>query len=737
VGTGLNPEQQRAVDHPGGPLLVLAGAGSGKTRVLVHRIFGLVRRGVRPHRILAVTFTNKAAGEMRERLAALLGDLAGAMWIGTFHATCARLLRRYGTRVGLSPNFTIFDDDDQVRLVTAIVKELGIADQISPRAILWRIDRAKTCGDDPGDIAINGYADELVRRVYPEYRDRMAREDGVDFNDLLLKVRDLCNDREIGPELESKFDHVLVDEFQDTNLVQYRLVRHFVKRSRNITVVGDDDQSIYGWRGAEPRNLLDFDRDFVDAKVIKLEQNYRSTDVVLRAANAVIARNTDRHDKRLWTDRRDGELVLWEETADERKEAEFIARAAVDFIGDEGRALSDIAVLYRTHAQSRAIEEALRVQRVPYRVVGGTSFFQRREIKDIRAYLKLVVNPVADSALERIVNVPSRGIGKTTVDRVRTHARVAGIGLLDAARSCAHGAVQSVGVSPRNKLRSFVDIIDDLREHLVGGASVSQLIIMAIERSGYRERLEIEDTLESRERLENLGQLVAMGADFDRDTEGKGSLIEFDERISLASGSDAEDGRQSGSITLMTIHAAKGLEFPVVFLCGLEEGLFPSLRERDDTSERAALEEERRLAYVAITRAKDRLILTNARTRRVWSEIRMNMPSRFLDDIPAECIAVRRRTRPAKPMAIPDRAVAAAHYDEFDQRSAYDEMPEYDVYDDLDEDGVCSGATVQHATFGTGRVIAAQGGGKERKLVIEFPNAGVKTILARFVEPVL
>jgi DNA helicase-2/ATP-dependent DNA helicase PcrA len=736
VAAELNPQQQRAVEHGDGPLLVLAGAGSGKTRVLVQRIASLVKRGVPPYRVLAVTFTNKAAGEMRERLFDMLDGAASGMRVGTFHATCAWLLRRFGDRVGLTQDFSIFDGDDQVKLVTSIIKELGVSDQTTPRSILWRIDRAKNRGDDPAELPADSHNDELVRRVYPIYRDRLAREDAVDFNDLLLKVLDLCVHREIGPRIEGLFQHVLVDEFQDTNLVQYRLVRHFVRRTRNLTVVGDDDQSIYGWRGAEPRNLLDFDRDFDDAEVIRLEQNYRSTSTILDAANAIISRNLDRHVKKLWTAREEGDAVLWEEVQDERREADFIARGMRGLMDEEGRDPSDMAVLYRTHAQSRSLEEALRAHRMAYKVVGGTSFFQRKEIKDIRAYLKLVVNGAADTAFERIVNVPSRGIGKTTIDRVRTHARLTGIPMLEAARSCVHGAVASIGPSPRKKLGAFVDIIDEMRELLVNGASVPDLIIRAIERSGYRERLEIEDTMESRERLENLGQLVAMATDFDSDSEGKGTLVEFDERISLSSVNDDDDGRAHSAVTLMTIHAAKGLEFPVVFLCGMEDGLFPSLREREDTSEKAALEEERRLAYVAITRAKDRLVLTSARTRRTWSEIRMNRPSRFLDDIPPACLAVRARPSAPAPRPVRQRRAAAPEYDEFDQRPAYDDVPEYDAYSDLESgDDLRAGAMVQHAKFGTGRVIDSRGAGDDRKLIIEFPGTGIKTILARFVHP--
>jgi DNA helicase II / ATP-dependent DNA helicase PcrA len=742
MAEGLNPAQQAAVEHGDGPLCVLAGAGSGKTRVLVYRIEGLVQRGTWPQEILAVTFSNKAAGEMRERLRALCGPAARMMWIGTFHATCARLLRIHHARVGLSRDFSIFDDDDQLRLINGLLKEQGLTEAVTPRTVQTLIDRAKNRGADPAALGPGRtYAHDIVANLYPAYRAALAREDAVDFNDLLLKVLDLADDPEVGPELGRRFRHVLVDEFQDTNLVQYRLVRHLASKTRNLTVVGDDDQAIYGWRGAEPRNLLDFELDFPDAVVVKLEQNYRSTSVILDAANGVISRNLDRHAKSLWTDQQGGEPILWEETADDRGEADFVARAIRGLCGEEGRNWGDMAVLYRTHAQSRVLEEAMRAHRIAYRIVGGVSFFQRREIKDVRAYLRLLLNPAADSCFERVVNVPARGIGDTTVERVRAHARLAGISLLDAARSCSHGAVAALKPSARKKLAAFVDIIDGLRQVQAAGASVSELIIQAVERSGYRERLAIEDTPESRDRLGNLGELVSMAADFDDQAEeGRGGLAEFEERISLASALDDEDGRGS-ALTLMTIHAAKGLEFPVVFLCGMEDGLFPSLRPRDNEDERKSVEEERRLAYVAFTRAKERLILTSARVRRQWAEVKMNRPSRFLDDIPSEHLAVRAAPAPARlPPGHLVRAPRAARpqRDEYDQRIDGDDVPVIRIDGEhiAAGDHFPAGATVRHDSFGTGRVLESRGSGRDRKLLIDFPTVGLKTVLARFVEPV-
>jgi DNA helicase-2/ATP-dependent DNA helicase PcrA len=662
----LNPEQRRAVEHGDGPLMVLAGAGTGKTRVLVNRIAHLVRSGVPARDVLAVTFTNKAAGEMRERLRHLLGLAANHMWIGTFHATCVRLLRIHGERIGLRNDFTIFDDDDQKRVINAILKERGLDEQVSAKTLAIQIDRYKNRGEDPMS-AEGGWGDDLLRQIYPLYQQQLAQENAVDFNDLLLKVLELAREPEVGPILAARFDHVLVDEFQDTNLVQYRLVRHLADVSRNLTVVGDDDQSIYSWRGAEPRNLLEFDRDYPDATVVKLEQNYRSTQLILDAANAIIAQNRNRHEKALWTSHQGGEPILWEECENEREEAEFIARAIGGLVSAENRGYGDMAILYRTRAQSRAIEEQMRRFRIEYRVVGDVSFFQRKEIKDVLAYLRLLIHPGADTCLERVINVPARGIGKTTVDRLRAYARTSGVSLFDAARACVEGRTNALGPGPRKKLAAFVDIIDGLRDVVAAGASVTETIIQAVERSGYREQLTAEGTPEAQDRLDNLAELVSMASDFDDETEGKGTLVEFDARVSLSSAVDEADGRGRGAVTLMTIHAAKGLEFPVVFLCGMEDGLFPSLRERSEMNEQESMEEEYRLAYVAITRARERLVLTHARMRRQWGELKLNRPSRFLDMIPPSCLAVRERVPPR--MAPRSRPSAYA-YDDDMPRSA-------------------------------------------------------------------
>jgi len=746
--TVLNPEQRAAVEHGDGPLMVLAGAGTGKTRVLVSRIVRLVETGAEPWSILAVTFTNKAAGEMRTRLREQLGEPADAMWIGTFHATCARLLRKHAAAVGLTKSFVIFDDDDQVKLVERLLKDAGLDDQLSPRTLLSRFDRAKNRGVDPRTIKV-GVFDDVVELIYPQYQAQLAKENAVDFNDLILKALDLFDVEEAARLLRVRFRHVLVDEFQDTNRVQYDLVRRLAEATRNLTVVGDDDQSIYAWRGAEPRNLLDFDRDFADATVIKLEQNYRSTQVILDAANGVISKNRDRHAKALWTEETGGDLIEVCVSGDERGEAAAVARAIRELLDDGPYSPRDLAILYRTNAQSRVLEEHLRAARVPAKVVGALSFFERREVKDVVAYLRLLSNPAADTALERIINVPARGLGDTTVDRLRAAAR-AGVGnLIDATRLAARGEVAGLGAGPRRKLHAFVELIDGLVDVIAQGASVAETIIQIVDRTGMRSKLEADDSSESRERLDNLAELVSIASDFDEESEQAQTIEGFLERIALSA--PADQAAPGEAVVLMTIHVAKGLEWPVVFITGLEDGLFPSLRGVDegDKSEDAAVEEERRLAYVAITRARERLVLSYARTRRVWGEARINVPSRFLADLPAGSVAAAtpRHVAPRPPPIVggnwAGRGVAKRPArDEYDQRVPDDE-PSYQV-----EDGASrgargagakpprTGALVSHSVHGQGKVIAVSGSGKDTRVVVDFAGAGLKTVIASYLQSV-
>jgi DNA helicase-2/ATP-dependent DNA helicase PcrA len=739
VATPLNPEQRAAVEHGDGPLLVLAGAGTGKTRVLVHRIAHLVDTGADPRAILAVTFTNKAAGEMRHRLRGLLGARADAMWIGTFHATCARLLRRYGEVLGLTKSFVIFDDDDQIKLVEKLLKETGLDDQVSARTVLSRFDRAKNRGVDPRSVK-TGVFDDVIERVYPLYEAQLRKENAVDFNDLLLRVLELFKVQSTGQILRTRFSHVLVDEFQDTNRVQYELVRQLAEATRNLTVVGDDDQSIYAWRGAEPRNLLDFDRDFPDAMVVKLEQNYRSTQMILDAANGIIRKNRDRHEKSLWTEQGGGDLIEVYQSGDERGEAYFVAQAIRRLLDEGPYSPSDVAILYRTNAQSRVLEEHLRAARIAAKVVGAMSFFERKEVKDVIAYLRLLLHPVADSAFERVVNVPARGLGDTTVERLRAVARAGSApGLLDAARLAARGEVAGLGAAARKKLQAFVELLDGLQDVIAQGASVAETIIQVVDRTGLRAKLEADDSSEARDRLDNLAELVTIASDFDDESDQPQSVDAFLERIALTAPSDDSAGKDA--VVLMTIHIAKGLEWPVVFITGLEDGLFPSLREREGQSEDAQLEEERRLAYVAITRARERLVLTHARTRRVWGEIRLQGPSRFLDDLPAGSLAPPPRPREVMPRApaiqdgnwVMRRRRPRASGDDMDQRVPDDE-PVYRVDDDLPaSESLRSGDQVSHSVHGVGRVVSISGQGRDAKALVEFPGAGRLTILTRFL----
>jgi DNA helicase II / ATP-dependent DNA helicase PcrA len=735
---GLNPAQASGVRHGDGPLLILAGAGSGKTRVITHRIAHLLDRGVQPYRILAVTFTNKAAGEMRERVARLVGDRAQGMRVGTFHATCAFILRQNAEAAGLPRDFTIFDDDDQKKLVIRVMKEIGLTDRTSPRQILSAIDGAKNRGLGPEDYVGDDYFTDIVARAYPVYQERLEQSGGVDFGDLLWKTLRLCRHAEVGPHLARRWHHVLVDEFQDTNRVQYELVRHLSSQAGNLCVVGDDDQSIYAWRGADVRNILDFERDHPGAAVVKLEQNYRSTQVILDAANAVIAKNWDRKDKRLFTEKAGGEPILYMTAEDERQEARLVVATIRKLEHDEGRLPDDFAVFYRTHAQSRALEEALRAADLAYTIVGGVRFFDRAEIKDLLGYLRVIANPADEISLERIINRPARGIGEATFDKVVEAARRAGTSALEAMHAIVRNGGGEVGPGPRRKLAQFVALIDELR---AAQLPVSALADVVLEKSGYLDALSQSGDHEDEARIENLMELVGAIRDFEAERARTGEpagLVDYLELVSLVSPADE---KQKG-ITLMTVHAAKGLEFPVVFVTGLEDGVFPSLRNGEDVQ---AIAEERRLAYVSITRARERLFLTNARFRRLFGrEAAPFRESRFIADIPDECIArpVERRpvsTRPAwfdgrdrprsatpAPITITRDRGISVEYDEGYTRRHDDEVGAR----------FRLGQRVRHARFGEGEVRALSGGGDDLKLTVYFPSFGPKTVIARFVEVV-
>jgi DNA helicase-2/ATP-dependent DNA helicase PcrA len=624
----LNPMQQLAVQHDTGPLLLLAGAGSGKTRALTHRIAWLIQKyKVDPWQILAVTFTNKAAGEMRERLEGLLGDTHG-LWVSTFHSMCVRILRQEIEALGFSRNFSIYDDQDQERLLKTILQELGIDEKtLKARAVAAAIDRAKNRGLWPDQLDDGDDHTEQITRIYALYQQRLKQANALDFSDLLMQtVRLLEEHPAVLEKYRQRFHYILVDEFQDTNQVQYRLVHLLASGHGNLCVVGDDDQSIYRWRGAEVGNILGFERDYPGCETIRLEQNYRSTSTILDAAGAVVAHNAGRKVKKLWTENVAGEGVALETLPDDLEEGRYLA-AEISRLKSSGRRLRDIAVFYRTNAQSRVIEEALRNERIPYVMFGGMKFYARMEIKDILAYLRILSNPADSVSARRIINVPARGIGAVTIDKIAPFEAESG-GFLPACRKALErGALKGAAGA---KVKAFADLIDDFRQR-ASETPYPQLTSELIEETGYGPQLRAERTEEARNRLDNLEQLLA---GMEEHFGSEGTLEEYLEQVALITDVDSYDPSLD-RVTLMTLHSAKGLEFPLVFMVGMEEGLFPHSRSANGQDE---LEEERRLCYVGMTRAMEKLYLTHARRRRIFGDYQFNPPSRFLAEIPAELL---------------------------------------------------------------------------------------------------
>ncbi len=711
--TDLNPMQREAVLHPEGPLLVLAGAGSGKTRTLTSRVAYLVaERGVPAHRILAVTFTNKAAGEMRQRVQRLVGDCEP--WIATFHSTCARLLRHEAPYLGYPRDFVIYDEQDQQRLLRDCITELHLSvERLPVPAVAAVIDQCKNRGIGAEQFVPSSPREEEIGEVYRLYQRRLRQCGAMDFADLLLLVLQLFDEvPEVRERWQNRFDHVLVDEYQDTNIVQYRLLRWLVEPHRNLCVVGDEDQSIYRWRGAEIRNILDFERDYPEARVIYLEQNYRSTRAILRAASAVVAHNSMRKGKTLWTENPAGERVTVAAWPDDLKEAEWVA-AEVQRLVRRGRKLGDIAVLYRTNAQSRVFEEAFVRARFPYTVVGGMRFFARAEVKDILAYLRLIVNPHDSVAAKRIVNVPARGIGEATVARIASLEDEAG-GFFPACKlALERGVLKSVAAERVQRFVAFIDELRTAQEH----TSYAELAARVVRETGYGAALEEQGTAEADERLRNIQELLRSLEEHAAHAE---SLAEFLEQAALVADVDAYT-EASDRLTLMTLHAAKGLEFPVVFLVGMEEGLFPLRRRNEDDEE---IEEERRLCYVGMTRAREKLYLSYAMQRRLFGSVQQNQPSRFVQEVPVDVVdflgsqgvgwSVARRA-----------AMAAEHPRTEEPRVVYD-------------DGLRKGQKVRHPMFGIGTVLQVEGRGDGQKVVVYFERAGRKKLVVRVagLEPV-
>ncbi len=629
---GLNPQQRDAVTHGDGPLLILAGAGSGKTRVLTHRIAYLVATGLaRPSEILAITFTNKAAGEMRDRAELLVGRRVRAMWVMTFHAACARMLRAHADRLGYTRSFTIYDQADSRRLVKRCLEEGGFdPKRFTPAAVQSQISDAKNRLRDADAYAqlVGSFFEQTVADVYRSYESELHRMNAMDFDDLLVRA---VNVLELFPEVRGTyveaFRHVLVDEYQDTNHVQYRWLELLAADHRNLAVVGDPDQSIYGFRGADIHNILNFEDNFPDAKIVKLEQNYRSTQTILDAANALIAGNRGRMSKRLWSELGDGDLIQLRELDDEHAEARFVI-GEVQRIADEGTSLREIAVFYRTNAQSRVLEDALVRADVGYQVIGGTKFYERLEIKDAIAYLTALVNPQDTGAFTRIINSPRRGIGATSVSRLLAFANTIGLSIWDAAVSCAQ--VPGLGAAAVKSIGRFMATMQVLRERMQSGAPVARMLKELLEETGYLEALRAERTIEAQGRLENLDELVNVAAEYDASGSQEPSLAEFLQQLALVADAD-ERTDDEGLVTLMTLHNAKGLEYPIVFMIGLEDGVFPHSRALEE----GAVEEERRLCYVGITRAQRNLYITHARQRTVFGARTYGIPSRFLAEIPA------------------------------------------------------------------------------------------------------
>ncbi|MFZ5890974.1 MAG: ATP-dependent helicase [Myxococcota bacterium] len=632
----LNEPQREAVSHVTGPMIVFAGAGSGKTRTITYRIANLLAsEGVPPYRILAVTFTNKAAGEMRERIERLAGpEITRDLWVGTFHSVCARLLRRHHAAVGLSKNYVIYDDADQKALMARVLKDMSLSDQAyPPKQMLSLVSREKREGNDPEAAARGTRLDSTVAGIYKAYQAALLRCDAVDFDDLLSHVTRIAESDSVdGEELRGRFNYVLVDEFQDTNLIQYRLVHALSRRTNNLCVVGDDDQSIYRWRGADVRLIRNFRRDFPDARVVKLEQNYRSSKNIVEAALGVISPARDRVPKVLWTDANAGDPVRVRALSDEREEASFVA-GSIRAELSRGTSAEQVAVFYRVHAQSRALEEALRGLNIPYQIIGGMKFFDRAEVKDLLAYLRFISNPRSDTDLLRIINVPARGIGDKTVDKIMAVAAENTSSAYDALLQLLKG--EELGQAAKKKLTAFNELVTGLMRD-AANVSPSDLARSTLEQSGYEKVLRAEDTAEADARLGNLEELVGAIQDYEEEAEARGeevSIQSYLERVSLIASVDTM--QDTKLVSLMTVHGAKGLEFDSVFLTGMEESIFPykGVDQTHGESEEE-LDEERRLAYVAITRARKRLVITHVSTRQLFGRTHYLTVSRFLDDLP-------------------------------------------------------------------------------------------------------
>ncbi len=722
---GLNPVQREAVTHTGGPLLIVAGAGSGKTRVLTHRIAHLIREhGVSPFEILAITFTNKAADEMKHRVGALVGPVAEKMWVSTFHSACVRILRRDADKLGYPKAFTIYDQADANRLTGYVIRDMGLdPKRFPPRTIHATISAAKN-----DHLSADAYAERAgviyerkIADIFREYQARLQRAGAMDFDDLLGNTVTLFQQHpDVLESYRRRFKHVLVDEYQDTNTVQNEMVLLLTKEHQNVCVVGDMDQSVYRFRGADMQNIVDFENAFPAVSVIVLEQNYRSTQTILEAANAVISNNVNRKPKELWTDRGDGNPIVRYHGDDEVDEAQWVTREIAKLHDGGDLRWADVAVFYRTNAQSRVVEENLTRMGVPYKVIGGTRFYDRREIKDALAYLKAVINPQDEVSVKRILNTPKRGIGDSSIGKLDAHASARGIPFTEALRQADAAGITGTAVKG---IARYLELIDGVAD-LAAEDKPAPLLQALLDRSAYLIELQEERTIESEGRLENLAELVGSAEEAE-------SIDQFLEQVSLVSDQDEIDGDDS-QVMLMTVHAAKGLEFPAVFIMGLEEGVFPHLRSIGEPEE---MEEERRLAYVAITRAQERLYLSHAWSRTLFGGTQYNPPSRFLDEIPerlVEAIEQKRASRGGRTYGGGGYGSRGAGIDANKDRiveRALRGSGAGPAKHGAESMGLEVGDDVVHATFGEGVILLIEGQGDKAETVIRFPGVGEKRLL--------
>lgn len=730
---GLNPQQAEAVINTEGPMLIMAGAGSGKTKVLTCRVANLLQKGVRPYRILAITFTNKAAAEMRERVNNMSGPAAKDVWLFTFHAFCARFLRMEIDKLpGYGGNFAIYDTADSQNLIKQILKEMNLDDKrFQPSGILSRISNAKNALQDAAAFArqAGDFYEQKVADIYSRYEQKLQLNNALDFDDLLmLSIKLLQENKEVREKYQDRFDYLLVDEYQDTNHAQYLLTKFLAAKHRNICVVGDADQSIYGWRGADIQNILDFEKDYPDAKVIKLEQNYRSTQIILDAANAVIENNTGRKPKNLWTENKSGADIIYFQAVDERDEARFVIEQLQNLQRTENKKLGDMAILYRTNTQSRIFEEMLIKSGISYNMVGGLKFYERKEIKDIIAYLRVIFNPADSLSLLRIINVPKRGIGDASLAKIQAYAATNNVSLFEAVSNAA--AIDGLSSRFVSKLDDLAGIIFELM-NLAGEAPVEDLIDRVLRDTGYLEELENERTPQAQSRIDNLHELISVAQEFAA-SEEENNLENFLAHVALVSDiDDTELGEDA--ITLMTLHSSKGLEFPVVFLVGMEEGLFPHARTLMDETE---IEEERRLCYVGITRAKEKLFLSSTKMRTIYGNTVTYPPSRFLQEIPARLVkTIKRQERFS---ALENFKQVSEKYSARPQKPAstfnpHSFMPQ--------KPAAAAGGTgtrfntgdrVSHSKWGEGMVVSVKDSPDGQEVKVAFAGAGVRSLLTKY-----